>query len=803
MRGLLPQAVIYAESPALLTELLGTVQKDNINDIDQEGNSLLHLCVLNRTPDLIPLLLLHGADLSVRDFDGYTPLHLAVVRGDLEPVSALLASPRMDVSIWHPMNPKEPRFLRDQSCLWLAAVCHFRSNPHKADTLIRQLAASAKAGARDLLDERSERNNMTLLDYCCYNLGMEGVALTIIELGASVDRPNLDGLTPLSQACKAGNIPMITLLLRHGAQPNLRHHKSGLNTSLFYCRGATGLECARELVANGARWGDNLRNKEGVRPKDLFPSISAQAILKAAEELFAKAGPVETSWDTMKPPASSMQQNNRHDFDSCCLCQVEFTLVNKRDYCRRCSWNVCTACSSKRMVFLANSKGKSKNSSASTSNKERVCDGCYNLTVHIAKMGGKRRVEAAAAAAASSSSPGKKNRGDSDAQDDDIATAAAQFGVNKQRKGPVDDEEGGGRGKGNRREASQFKSMKRLDIESEDEHTGGDGTTTHSGSGDSDSEDEAEAKARVAEENRLAAAEKAKNAGFGARFMSKFSSKKNVNEEDNKRKSKRPPQDDEDEEEEAAASVASTPKKGANGKVTSAAAAAAAATAVGVTSAVAASRSGKAKQRAPVDDFDDDDDDDGGAPRRAPGWSSREAAAAGDASRTDSDGEGEGEGGRSDEEEDPAPKKQNFLQRGLASTSNAMKSAGAAVGGAMTSAAHSVSKAARTVKDKVVAVTAPPVDETAYDDEDPDEDPVEAQKRRRKEAARARVQSKRAAAAAQAAEDDDDDDAEEEAPAPAPSAARKSAATSSKMGDAKKVSRGRGERTEASVSLSE
>ena len=297
---------------------------------DQEGYSLLHLSVLNNTPQVIPVLLEHGADLHARDWDGYTALHMAVVRGNLPCVAVLLASKGMDVSIWHPMAQLGPKVLRDQSCLWLAAVTHYRSDPPKAQSLMRQLIASTKVLAKDFLDERSEKNDMTLLDYCCFNLGMEAIAELIIELGATVDLANLDGLTPLSQACKAGNLPMLTLLLHSGAQPNLRHHKHGLNTALFHCRGPTGLECARELVAHGARWSDSLKNKDGVRVRELFPSISQQNILKAAEDVWAKKSALDNSWEPMKPPANAMPQNNRHDFESCCLCQIEFTIVNKR-----------------------------------------------------------------------------------------------------------------------------------------------------------------------------------------------------------------------------------------------------------------------------------------------------------------------------------------------------------------------------------------------------------------------------------------------------------------------------------------
>jgi len=64
------------------------------------------------------------------------------------------------------------------------------------------------------------------------------------------------------------------------------------------------------------------------------------------------------------------------------------------------------------MVFVSQSRGKSRNG-ASIAQKERVCDGCYNLTAYVAKHGYKKE------AAAASSGNAKRNAGARDDSDDE------------------------------------------------------------------------------------------------------------------------------------------------------------------------------------------------------------------------------------------------------------------------------------------------------------------------------------------------------------------------------------------------
>ena len=65
---------------------------------DGSGKSALHYCVENTSPQLAELLVMVAPGLvGVRDSDGYTPLHLAVIAGN-HPVVCLLLRAGSDVN---------------------------------------------------------------------------------------------------------------------------------------------------------------------------------------------------------------------------------------------------------------------------------------------------------------------------------------------------------------------------------------------------------------------------------------------------------------------------------------------------------------------------------------------------------------------------------------------------------------------------------------------------------------------------------------------------------------------------------
>ena len=64
--------------------------RDLINQKTKHGHSPLHTAVRNDRAELVSLLLEHGADINMTDGQGWSALHLAVIRGHSDCVVSIL-----------------------------------------------------------------------------------------------------------------------------------------------------------------------------------------------------------------------------------------------------------------------------------------------------------------------------------------------------------------------------------------------------------------------------------------------------------------------------------------------------------------------------------------------------------------------------------------------------------------------------------------------------------------------------------------------------------------------------------------
>ena len=74
-----------------------------LNIMNDDYQSPLHLAVMTKQPRIVRRLLLAGANPTVRDFRGNTPLHLACIAGDFACATALT----------EPLTPIERMYLQD------------------------------------------------------------------------------------------------------------------------------------------------------------------------------------------------------------------------------------------------------------------------------------------------------------------------------------------------------------------------------------------------------------------------------------------------------------------------------------------------------------------------------------------------------------------------------------------------------------------------------------------------------------------------------------------------------------------
>ena len=338
-----------------LVQALVKADEAAIDGDDMEGRGVLHVCAEKNDASMIPLLLSLGASSKKLDSESLTAVHVAARNGCLTTLNALLDDRSLDFAALH-HGDRSLKQYRLTSALWL---CVLNGQMQWQDCLLVLLSLSRAAQRRMIMDDRDD-DGQTLLEAAC-SAGLTHAIPVLLKHGASIDLPNRQGLTPLSLAAKRGQQETVRALIANGAQPNLRFPPS-LSTPLHHAASAV----AFLLASVGSR--PALKNSRGVKGVDLFPS----ADLEAAEALHAARPPVDTD-DPMHPQAASHAQNGGHALERCFLCQEDWSLVRKRDYCRRCGLNVCQQDSSKKLIFRRVRAGKKERVLA------RVCDGCYNI----------------------------------------------------------------------------------------------------------------------------------------------------------------------------------------------------------------------------------------------------------------------------------------------------------------------------------------------------------------------------------------------------------------------------------------
>ncbi|KAH7025755.1 ankyrin repeat-containing domain protein [Microdochium trichocladiopsis] len=170
----------------------------NVNAVDKQKNSALHYAAMSsalpemRNTELVRILVTNGADISIKNDRGRTPLFTAVLFDHLERAEDLLEH-GADVSTTD---------INDRTPLYTAVIQGY-------SRMIKLLCAS---GAYvDIKD----KNGQTPLHYAISH-GRSEVAETLLAAGADTNLVS-KGETPLCRATSKCNLQIIDLLLRHGA----------------------------------------------------------------------------------------------------------------------------------------------------------------------------------------------------------------------------------------------------------------------------------------------------------------------------------------------------------------------------------------------------------------------------------------------------------------------------------------------------------------------------------------------------------------------------------------------------------
>ncbi|XP_013139823.1 PREDICTED: ankycorbin isoform X2 [Papilio polytes] len=253
---------------------------------DADGLTPLHLAVVHGNVPLVQTLLAAGADVNARDNEQHTVVHWATVCGEVGALRAVLAAGADSAT--PDQHGGYPLHYAAQMCGAPAATDHqsrgaalevlralvreggasvaVRDADGRTPLLWAASAGSAaavlalhQAGAR--IDD-ADRDGLTAL-HCAAARGHTEALETLVGLcGARVDMADSHGCTPLHYAAALGHADATSALLEHGADA---HRQDKRGRSPAHTAAAKGqIETVRILGAKGANlW---LRNSKGDLP---------------------------------------------------------------------------------------------------------------------------------------------------------------------------------------------------------------------------------------------------------------------------------------------------------------------------------------------------------------------------------------------------------------------------------------------------------------------------------------------------------------------------------------------------------
>lgn len=148
----------------------------SINSLDQKGRSAVHYAILINNPEIIELLVKHGANFNLKDSRGNTPLMLAIKNNDTKLASYFMDLPDIDLN---------------------------------AD------------------DDDGNHPIMTAIQS-----GLTDIALQLIDKGAIIDEVNQYGQTALQDAVVQGNITVFNKILEKVPSDHIVHQNDNGNIAL-------------------------------------------------------------------------------------------------------------------------------------------------------------------------------------------------------------------------------------------------------------------------------------------------------------------------------------------------------------------------------------------------------------------------------------------------------------------------------------------------------------------------------------------------------------------------------------------
>ena len=225
----------------------------NVRSADSKCTPLMTASEVNDLT-VIKFLLEHGADVHLKDKNGLTCLHYAVI----DVPDGLIACDVLKCLLENGAD--------------ISALTNYNSTP------LMLASRSCDVNVIKFFLNHGSKNDGRALHFACDRAARLDILLCLIGNGADVNARGNDNCTPLMTASRSGQVDKINVLINHGA--NLHLQDDNGDTAMHYavCSGSSGSNSLATLIAAGAS--QLMCNKQGLTPLLLASCYGARSLVE-------------------------------------------------------------------------------------------------------------------------------------------------------------------------------------------------------------------------------------------------------------------------------------------------------------------------------------------------------------------------------------------------------------------------------------------------------------------------------------------------------------------------------------------